>query len=99
MDGWGDQNRTGVTQAVERMLAVTFVVNNVGSSPTIGIFLYVAQVVEHMLAVAFGSELCWFKSHYRHISLCSPGSWTRANSCLQKLTMLVRVPLSAYFFM
>ena len=24
-----------------------------GSSPTIGIFLYVAQAVEHMLAVAF----------------------------------------------
>jgi len=26
-----------------------------------------------MLAVAFGYELCCFESHYRHISLCSPG--------------------------
>jgi len=45
-----------------------------GSSPTIGVFLYVAQAVEHMLAVAFGNELCWIESHYRHISLCSLGS-------------------------
>jgi len=29
----------------------------------------------------------------------SPGSWTRASSSLRKQTMLVRVPLSAYFFM
>jgi len=39
----------------------------VGSSPTIGIFLYVAQEVESVLAVAFGNKLCWFESHYRHI--------------------------------
>jgi len=45
-----------------------------GSSPTIGIFLYVAQEVERVLTVAFGNKLCWFESHYRHISLCSPGS-------------------------
>ena len=45
-----------------------------GSSPTIGIFLYVAQAVERVLAVAFGKKLCWFESHYQHISLCSPGS-------------------------
>jgi len=30
--------------------------NCVGSSPTIGIFLYVAQAVEHVLAVAFGTH-------------------------------------------
>ena len=39
----------------------------VGSSPTIGIFLYVAQASERVLAVAFGKKLRWFESHYRHI--------------------------------
>jgi len=34
--------------------------NYVRSSPTIGTFLYVAQAVEGVLAVAFGNELCWF---------------------------------------
>jgi len=48
--------------------------NYVGSSPTIGIFLYVAQAVERVLAVAFANELCWFESHYRRISLCSRGN-------------------------
>jgi len=48
--------------------------NYVGSSPTIGTFLYVAQAVEGVLAVAFGNELCWFESHYRRISLCSQGN-------------------------
>jgi len=38
-------------------------------------------------------------SHYWHISLCSPGSWMCASSSLRKQTMLVRVPLWAYFFM
>jgi len=52
-----------------------------------------------VLAAAFAKKLCWFESHYRHISLCGPGSWTRASSSLQKQTMLVRVPLSSYFFM
>ena len=33
-----------------------------------------AQAVERVLAVAFGNKLCWFESHYRHISLRSPGS-------------------------
>jgi len=59
----------------------------------------VAQAVELVLAVAFKNKLCWFKAYYRHISLCSPGSWMRASSSLRKQTMLVRVPLSAYFFM
>ena len=63
-----------VAQAVEHVLAVAFGKNYVGSSPTIGILLYVAQADEHVLAVAFGNKLCWFESHYRHISLCSPGS-------------------------
>jgi len=45
--------------------------NYVGSSPTIGIFLYVAQAAERVLAPAFGNKLCWFESHYRHISLCA----------------------------
>ena len=79
------------------MLAVAFG-NYVCSSLTIGIFLYVAQTVESVLAVAFGNKLCWFESHYRHISVCSPGSWTHASSRLRKQTMLVQVPLSAYFF-
>jgi len=48
--------------------------NYVGSIPTIGVFHYVAQAAEHVLVVAFENELCWFESHYRHISLCSPGS-------------------------
>ena len=30
-------------------------------------FLYVAQAVECVLAVAFGNKLCWFESHYRHV--------------------------------
>ena len=64
----------GVDQAVQRMLAVAFGNNYVGSSPTIGIFLYVAQPVERVLATAFGNKLCWFESHYRHISLGSPAS-------------------------
>ena len=34
------------------------------SSPTIGIFLCVAQAVERVLAVAFGNEVRWFESHY-----------------------------------
>jgi len=29
----------------------------------------------------------------------TPGSWMRASSSLRKETMLVRVPLSVYFFM
>jgi len=44
--------------------------NYVGSIPTIGVFLYVAQAVERVLAVS-----------------------------LRKQSMLVRVPLSACFFM
>jgi len=48
--------------------------NYVGSIPTIGIFYYVPQGVERGLKAAFGENLCWFKSHYRHISLCSQGS-------------------------
>ena len=39
-----------------------------------GVFLYVAEAAERLLAVAFGKKLCWFESHYRCISLCSPGS-------------------------
>jgi len=48
--------------------------NYVGSSPTISIFLYVAQAVERVLAGAFGNEICSFESHDRHISLYSLGS-------------------------
>ena len=62
-----------VAQAVERVLAVAFG-NYVGPSPTIALFLYAAQTVERVLAVAFGNKLCSFESHYRHVSLCSPGS-------------------------
>jgi len=32
-----------------------------------GIFLYIAQVFEHVLAVAFGSKLFWIESHDRHM--------------------------------
>ena len=69
-------------QTVERVLAVAFGKYYVGSNPTIGTLLYAAQTVERVLAVAFGNKLCWFESHYRHISLCSPGSWTHASSSL-----------------
>jgi len=48
--------------------------NYFGSSPIIGIFLYVAQAVERVLGLPFGNKLFWFESYYRHISLCSPGS-------------------------
>jgi len=64
----------GVAQTVQRVPAVAFGNNYVGSSPTIGIFLYVAQAVERVLATAFGNKVCWFESHYRHISLCIPAS-------------------------
>ena len=67
--------------------------------PTISIFLYVTQAVERVLEPAFGKKLCWFESHLLHISLCSPGSKRRGSSSLWKQTMLVRVPLTAYFFM
>jgi len=40
----------GIDQTVESVLAVAFGNNYVGSSPTIGIFLYVAQPVERVLA-------------------------------------------------
>jgi len=36
-----------------------------------GIFFYVDQAVESLLTAAVGNKLCWFKSHYRHISLCA----------------------------
>jgi len=52
-----------------------------------------------VLAVTFRNKLCWFESHYRHISLCSPGSWTHASSSLWKQILLAWVPLSAHFFM
>ena len=50
----------------------------------------VAQAVQRVLALAFGNKLSWFESHYRHISLCSPGSCTSVNTSLLKQTMLVR---------
>jgi hypothetical protein len=46
----------------------------VGSNPNIGMFLYVVQAVERLLAVAFRNKLCWFESEYQHISLCSRGN-------------------------
>ena len=61
----------GVAQAVERVLAVAFGNNYVGSRPTINIFLNVAQAAERVLAPVFGNKLCWFESHCRHISLCA----------------------------
>ena len=70
----------------------------VGLSPTISIFLYVAQAVEGVLAVVFGNKLYWFESHTQHISLRSPGRWTRASSSLRKQTVLVRVPLSIILY-
>jgi len=88
-----------VAQTVQRMLAVDFGNNYVGSSPTIGIFLYVARPVEPVLATAFGNKLCWVESHYPHISLCSSGISTRVITSLRKQSILVRVQLSAYFFM
>jgi len=56
------------------MLAVALETKYVGSNPTIGIFLYVAQAVERMIVVAFGNKVCWFESHYQRIYLCSLGS-------------------------
>ena len=48
------------------MLAAAFETNYVGSSPIIGMFLYVAQAVECVLAVDLGKKLCRFESQYRH---------------------------------
>jgi len=42
------------------VLEVTLETNYVGSSLTIGIFLYVAQAVERLLAAAFVNKLYWF---------------------------------------
>ena len=56
------------------------------SSPTIGIFLYVTQTVERVLAVAFENKLCWFESQYRHIFYVAQA-------------VELRVLVSAYFFM
>jgi hypothetical protein len=37
-----------------------------------------------VLAVAFGNKVCWFESHYRHVSLCRPDSTQdRINKRLQ----------------
>ena len=88
-----------VAHRVVRVLAAAFKWNSVGTGQTIGLFLYVAQAVERVLAATFGNIPCWFESHYRHDSLCTPGSWTRVSSCILKQTVLVRVPLSACFFM
>ena len=63
-----------VNHTVERVLAVAFETNCVGSGHTISMFLYVAQAVERVLAAAFGNKLGWFESHYRHVSLCGTGS-------------------------
>ena len=62
-----------VAQGDKRVVGVAFGKNYVGSRPTIGIFLYVAQGDKRVQAVAFVEKLCWFESHYRHISVCSPG--------------------------
>ena len=43
--------------------------NYVGSSPTIGIFVYVAQAVECVLAVAFGTH----NTHNRQTSMLPVG--------------------------
>jgi hypothetical protein len=45
-----------VAQAFERVLAVVFGRNCVGSSPIIIIFLYVGPAVEHVLEVALGRK-------------------------------------------
>ena len=37
-------------------------------------FLYVAQAVEGMLAVAYGNKLYWFESDCCHIYLCRQDS-------------------------
>jgi len=50
----------------------------------IGIFLYVTQAFQRVLAIGFRNNLLWFESHDRHISLCSPGISTRASSSLRK---------------
>jgi hypothetical protein len=52
---------------VELMLTVAFGNKYVGSSAAIDIYLY---VVQRVLSVAFGSQVYWFESHNRHISLC-----------------------------
>ena len=73
---------------------------NVGSSPTIGIFLYVVQAVECLLAVDFRKKKNVGSSPTIGIFLYV----AQAVECLlavdfRKKKMLVRVPLSAYFFM
>ena len=47
------------------MLAVAFRKNYVGSSPTMGVFLYAAQTVERVLAVAFETH----NAHNRQTSM------------------------------
>ena len=51
----------------------------------------VAQTVQRVLGVAFVNKPCWFESHYRHTSLCSPGSWTRVSTSLRKHKVSIRL--------
>ena len=88
-----------VAKALERVLGVAFGNKLRWFESHDRHIFYVAQAVECVLAVAFGNKLRWFESHCWHISLCSQGTGTRASSSLWKQTMLVWVPLSAYFFM
>ena len=66
-------------------------------SPTIGIFLYVAQAVECVLAVALDKN-CWFESHYRHISVRSPGSRMCASSSLRKQTVGLSPTIGVFLY-
>jgi hypothetical protein len=57
----------GVAQAVQPCKQLLSETNYVGSSPTSGIFLYVALAVERVLAESVGNKLSWFESLYRQI--------------------------------
>ena len=61
-------------------------------------YFYVVQAVERALTLAFVKKNQFGSSPTIGIFLCSPGRWRRASSSFRKQTMLVRVPLSAYFY-
>ena len=71
----------------------------VGSSPTIGIFLYLALAVENVIAVAFGIRYVGSSPTIGIFLYVARAVETHVSTSFQKQTMLVRVPLSSYFFM
>ena len=77
-------SQQALTLAVECVLAVALGNELVGSSPTIGIFPYVAQAVECVLAVALGNELVGSSPTFGIFPYIAQAVEPRASSSLRK---------------